>query len=133
MTGFFTALSASLQGIIGKPVEFARMPEGSSPPYLILFNITESSDDASMDNPHDSLDVVVQIACVGETPAQVEWLSNRAFDVMVGRTDGRYTHELLGPEYLIDWRLCDYRGATLPSGVSWYQQQDNYRIRREAS
>lgn len=132
--GFFMDFAAGLATALDKPVEFARKPPDIEPPYAIVYNITESSDEASFDDPHDSRDIVLQVACVGKTPSQVEWMSDKVFEVMVGKTHGEYEHSIVDPEHWkVAWRLSDYRGATLPSGVSWYQQQDNYRIRREAS
>jgi hypothetical protein len=136
----FDQLAADLSAEIDKQFAFARVPTTAAerlnvklkPPYGMVGNITESSDETGFGDPHSSVDLVIQISSVGEDPKQVQWLSDRVHDAMVGKDPGGNYMVALLAGWNVAWRLCDYRGATLPSGDNLFQQQDNYRIRRGA-
>jgi hypothetical protein len=102
-------------------------------PYFILIPIIETAREESMNDPHDSSDIVIQMKALGLDPRQARWMSNRVFEAITDKDQGgNYVHALVLGSDSLEWRLCDQRGAILPSGPTLFEEQDNYRLRRGA-
>jgi hypothetical protein len=56
-----------------------------------------------------------QVTSVGERADQVEWLADRVRAGVVGRTDGRWTHDLHVPEARVIDRELTYDAGGEPS------------------
>lgn len=139
---FWMDFRAALAVATGKQIGFGEPPtaaelgaEGTAltVPYAIIYPITESEGESSMDDANDSEDLVVQITMVGSSPRQATAMSNKVKVAMLDMTPGgAYVHALFHEDDKVEWRLRDSRGAILPSGVNTFNRVDSYRIRRGA-
>lgn len=132
-------LRADLSLGTGRQIGYGKEPVGLElngqplrTPYASVYPMTVAFRETSMVDPHDSVDDIIQVFCIGVDPRQTRWMANKAFEVITKRENGSYTYPLRGPVNGWEWRLCDQRGGILPTGPTLYKQQDMYRLRRGA-
>lgn len=98
-------------------------------PYGVYNPINSPRGEGSWQDPEDERDWVFQITCVGRSPEQVGWMSDKVDEVIVGRNDRGYATAMTGVQGgTVLWRLTDSKGTIVRSG-QLFQVVDTYRIR----
>lgn len=115
-----------------REVGLAELP-GANPnmPYGVVYPINSPRGEGSWANPEEDRDVVYQVTCVGKSPEQVGWMSDKVNTVIIGRyEDGRLRYTTVGiAGGTVLWRLTDELGGIVKSGDRLFQVVDTYRIR----
>jgi hypothetical protein len=84
-------------------------------PYTILDSLPAEFTGPPLWDWHADAAWAYQITSVGERADQVEWLADRVRAGVVGRTDGRWTHDLRVPEVRVIDRELTYDAGGEPS------------------
>ncbi|WP_431770887.1 hypothetical protein [Streptomyces cucumeris] len=117
------ALAALVEKTTGRPCGIGELPrvEGKSGwepaacPYTILDSLPAEFGGPPLWDWHADAAWSYQITSVGERGDQVEWLADRVRSGIVGRTDGRWVHDLLIPEARLIDRELTYDAGGEPS------------------
>lgn len=132
----------------GRPVGLAEIP-GKNPniPYAILQPINSPRGYGDNLDPESMRDYVFQVTCVGKSPRQARWMSDKMREVYIGRdADGVFIHDMTnlpdipddpngpattppGASVVPGSRYSDAVGAIVKSGDLVYQTVDTYRLK----
>ncbi|WP_432157948.1 hypothetical protein [Streptomyces sp. bgisy153] len=110
------ALAALLEHTTGRPCGVGELPrvqgrsgwEPAPVPYTILDSLPAEFAGPPLWDWHADAAWSYQVTSVGERADQVEWLADRVRAGVVGRTDGRWTHDLHVPEARVIDRELTY-------------------------
>lgn len=117
------SLAALVEHATGRPCGIGELPrakrrpgwEVASIPYTILDSLPAEFTGPPLWDWHADATWSYQITSVGERVDQVEWLADRVRVGVVGRTDGRWTHDLRIPEVRAIDRALTYEAGGEPS------------------
>ncbi|MFD4482359.1 hypothetical protein ACFVXC_35280 [Streptomyces sp. NPDC058257] len=117
------ALTALLEKTTGRPCGIGELPrvegksgwEPASAPYTILDSLPASFGGPPLWDWHADAAWSYQVTSVGERGDQVEWLADRVRAGVVGRTDGRWAHDLRVPQARVIDRELTYDAGGEPS------------------
>ncbi|MDQ0990717.1 hypothetical protein [Streptomyces sp. V3I7] len=110
------ALAALVEKATGRPCGIGELPrvegksgwEPASSPYTVLDSLPAEFGGPPLWDWHADAAWSYQITSVGERGDQVEWLADRVRSGVVGRTDGRWAHNLPIPEARVIDRELTY-------------------------
>lgn len=86
-------------------------PADRTTPYHVLYVIPGGTLDGSWGNPHEEMDVVVQVNSVGGTREQAQLAQTEVRAALVGRTSSGYTNAIAGDGWRVTRRECDDAGV----------------------
>ncbi|MFJ1994252.1 hypothetical protein [Streptomyces asiaticus] len=117
------ALAALVEHATGRPCGIGELPlvqeksgwKVASTPYTILDSLPAEFTGPPLWDWHADAAWSYQITSVGERADQVEWLADRVRVGVVGRTDGRWNHDLRIPEACVSDRELTYDAGGEPS------------------
>ncbi|WP_275560754.1 hypothetical protein [Streptomyces sp. 5-6(2022)] len=117
------ALAALVEQATGLPCGIGELPrvqgrsgwEPAPAPYTILDSLPAEFSGAPLWDWHADAAWSYQVTSVGERADQVQWLADRVRAGVVGRTDGRWTHELRIPQARVIDRELTYDAGGEPS------------------
>ncbi|WLW55252.1 hypothetical protein [Streptomyces sp. YU58] len=117
------ALAALLEHATSRPCGVGELPrvqgksgwEPAPVPYTILDSLPAEFTGPPLWDWHADAAWAYQVTSVGERADQVEWLADRVRAGVVGRTDGRWTHDLHVPEARVIDRELTYDAGGEPS------------------
>ncbi|MGW3121357.1 hypothetical protein ACWDBW_30110 [Streptomyces sp. NPDC001107] len=118
------ALAALVERATGRPCGVGELPrvqresgewEPASAPYTILDSLPGEFTGPPLEDWHADAAWTYQLTSVGERGDQVEWLADRVRVGLVGRSDGRWTHDLPVPEVRVIDRELTYDAGGEPS------------------
>ncbi|WP_413809687.1 hypothetical protein [Streptomyces sp. OE57] len=116
-------LAALVEHATGRPCGIGELPrvqrkpgwEVASTPYTILDSLPAEFTGPPLWDWHADAAWSYQITSVGERVDQVEWLADRVRVGVVGRTGGRWSHDLHIPGVLVADRELTYDAGGEPS------------------
>lgn len=123
---FTNALQAMLATGSGKPVGKGRRPDGTPGSYYILYRVDRQTDGAPYTDLNEDATLVYQITAVSGpdpndpdsygTQDQLEWLEDKAREVILGRNPGTgvWLHPLTVPGIRVMARLPDIEPGGTP-------------------
>lgn len=117
------ALAALVEKTTGRPCGIGELPRVEGPsgwepapaPYTILDSLPAEFSGPPLWDWHADAAWSYQVTSVGERGDQVEWLADRVRAGVVGRTDGRWAHDLRVPEARVIDRELTYDAGGEPS------------------
>ncbi|MER6127885.1 hypothetical protein ABT173_35945 [Streptomyces sp. NPDC001795] len=117
------ALAALLAQATGHPCGIGELPrvqgksgwEPAPAPYTILDSLPAEFGGPPLWDWHADAAWTYQVTSVGVRTDQVEWLADRVRAGVVGRSDGRWAHDLHVPEARVIDRELTYDAAGEPS------------------
>ncbi|MBT2366172.1 hypothetical protein J7E88_12850 [Streptomyces sp. ISL-10] len=117
------ALAALVEHATGRPCGTGELPrvqgksgwEPAVAPYTILDSLPAEFSGPPLWDWHADVAWSYQVTSVGERGDQVEWLADRVRAGVVGRTDGRWTHDLRVPDARVIDRELTYDAGGDPS------------------
>ncbi|MFE6718445.1 hypothetical protein ACFVDU_12745 [Streptomyces albidoflavus] len=116
------ALAALVEAATARPCGIGELPrveaasgwEPAPAPYTVLDSLPAEFGGPPLRDWHADAAWSYQISSVGERADQVEWLADRVRSGVVGRVDGRWTHDLPIPQArVIDRELTYDAGGEL--------------------
>ena len=117
------ALAALLEMATGRPSGVGELPrvqgksgewEPAEVPYTILDSLPGEFSGPPLWVWHADAAWTYQVTSVGEREDQVEWLADRVRAGVVGRTDGRWDHDLHVPQARVMDRELDHDAGGEP-------------------
>ncbi|WP_432185499.1 hypothetical protein [Streptomyces tendae] len=123
---FTDAVAAALAAGTGKPIGKGRRPDGKPLDYYILWRIDRQTGGAPFSDLNEDATLIYQITCVSApdptkpgsfgSQAQLEWLEDKARDVILGRdpATGLWLHPLTVPGIKVMARRPDIEAGGTP-------------------
>lgn len=94
----------------GLQVGDGEAPANRTRPYLIFDVVPGQTTDGSSGDPHEQLELVVQVRAVAAARDQAQWALHKARAVTIGRTNGAYATQIAGAGWVVFRR--DEAGAS---------------------
>lgn len=131
---FEEAFTSFLGTATERPLGLAEIPEKNpNLPYGILYPINSPRGYGDYINPESMREYVFQITCVGKTPKQARWYSDKMKNVIIGvnaNGDDVFPMPVMGGVTVCPGcRQSDALGAIVKTGDALYQIADTYRIK----
>lgn len=124
-----SSFQAFLETNTGRGVGLAKLPTSTAVPYAIVYPMTSGMGDGSYADPEEDRELLYQLTCVGETPQQARWMSDKVRRAILGRnSSGAYLYTMTLTGVNVQRRSSDMLGSILPSGADLYQIADTYRL-----
>ena len=119
----------------GIPVDLVKAPAGVTDnagkllkEHAIVYPIPTASSEASFNDPHEIVAFEIQVTAFGRTADQAGFVADAVTAVVVGKTNGQWTHSLSLPNDYCANRTVALFGAPSSDAPGTFTVQNSYRL-----